>query len=119
MSKALAWYFAILGIYEAVGASFDPFDGRATVRAVVGIVVWFALAAGLYRRYRAARIAAVGVCTVMAGTGIILWFISGFQHHLLLIAAIASGVPLIGLLHPRASTEFVRVFRIPGRPTNE
>ena len=119
MSKALAWYFAMFGIYQVVGASLGPFDGRETVYEVVGIMVWFALAVGLYKRYRAARIAAVGVCILMAGTGVILWFISGSQHYLLLIGAIAFGVPIVGLLHPRARTEFVRSFRVFGRSRNE
>ena len=119
MSKALAFYFAMLGIHQVIEASSGPFDGSETVYEVVSIVVWFALAVGLYKRYRAVRIAAVAICTVMASIGIILCFTSGFQQYFLLIGTIAFGLPLVGLLHPRARTEFVRSFRIPGRSRNE
>lgn len=115
MSKALAFYFAMMGIYQAVGTSSGPFAGRIEmVLEVVGVVVWFVLAVGLYRRYRAARMVAILVCTVMACTGIILWLISGFQQHFLLMGAIVFGLPLVGLLHPRARTECVRSLRVFG-----
>jgi len=116
MSRALAFYFAMMGIYQAVGTSSDLSTGRVgVVLEVVGVVVWLVLAVGLYRRYRAARMVAILVCTVNACTGIILWFISGFQHHLLLLGAIVFGLPLVGLLHPRARSECVRSLRIFGR----
>ena len=118
MSRALTVYFVFIGVVDTVGAWLDWLAGGITACRAVSIAVWFALAAGLYGKYRAARIAGIGICTIAAGAGIIWWLASGFQHYLFLLAAIVFGLPLVGLLHPKARTEFVRKIGTASRPTD-
>jgi hypothetical protein len=108
MNKALAFYFGIIAVYDAFGLNWS--NASTVVYALPLLVVWLALALGLYRRYRFARVAAVGVCVMLVGVCIVSWFTAGFPYFILIGGALF-GLPLVGLLHPRARTEFARPLR--------
>ena len=120
MSRALAFWFFMMGVYCLVGTvsamDMEPTGSDLQGDFFFGFVTcfWFWLAYELYHRRRAGRVVAIIVCS--AGTLAAIWamFIGG-GFSFPSMSLILSALPLFGLLHPRLSKE-IKQHRSPAPP---
>jgi hypothetical protein len=107
MKTTLAFYFACMSIIQAVGGSFKTWDMCVVSFILIGVPL--VLAIGLYAGLRVARFSAIAVCAVGTGAALVMGLVVG--SYLLVLPAAASGIPLVGLLHPRCRKECHRDLR--------